>query len=474
METSKHLRVCKRLLSTLGAKKHGDLYNVTRTRNSASRMRTVTPENQYQRLEESATPLAKYPYSEQLKMKRAVLERALQKVVNITRHSKRGALPADVAASAEQNHGCLCPLEDMKPSPKIEGFRNKEELSVNTGVDGDPNTVGLTIGRGGNQLCVPCSGLVNTKPLHHGIVETFKSFLAQSRFRRRGADSADQASSSWCQVTIRSNEAGQVMLVPELKCREITQDVIDEAKDELLHFYCSRSPASQAVQSLYLRVRRRGSKVCHSQHHLHGDSHLAEEVLGYRFLISPQAFFQLNTPGAGVLYTQVQDMVQGCRPHTLLDVGCGTGTIGITMSSLVHRVVGLDVVQQAVQDARLNAGVNGVQNASFLWGSARQLMKTHLMEGDVLKLDGETMAVVNPSRNGLNKKAIQRLRCCEPIRHLVYISCKPRGNALINFLDLVVEESEDHPGEPFRAVKAVGVDMFPQTIHSELVLLFQR
>jgi hypothetical protein len=63
----------------------------------------------------------------------------------------------------------------------------------------------------------------------------------------------------------------------------------------------------------------------HSQHHILGDTHIYETVLGYKFRISPQAFFQLNTPAAQVLYTVVQDYVRQCRPSAVLDVGCGTG-----------------------------------------------------------------------------------------------------------------------------------------------------
>ena len=78
----------------------------------------------------------------------------------------------------------------------------------------------------------------------------------------------------------------------------------------------------------YLIFRYIRSRAYLTQQHILGDTHIYEEVLGYRFRISPESFFQLNTAGAQVLYTVVQDLVKACRPKTLLDVGCGTGVWG--------------------------------------------------------------------------------------------------------------------------------------------------
>ena len=106
---------------------------------------------------------------------------------------------------------------------------------------------------------------------------------------------------------------------------------------------------------------------CHSQ------------ILGFKFRISPDAFFQVNRGAAEVLYSTIRDM---CFPKadtgggeaqqggTLLDICCGTGAIGITMSPRVHRVVGIELIEQAVEDARHNAALNGVRNCEFHAGKA--------------------------------------------------------------------------------------------------------
>ncbi|XP_070189874.1 tRNA (uracil-5-)-methyltransferase homolog B-like isoform X2 [Littorina saxatilis] len=398
------------------------LYKVSFKRNSPKRMQTVTLENQYQRLMESAAPLSKFPYETQLEIKRCALMTALKKVVNIVKHNRVGAFTSEMEKMAEQNQGCICPLLDMMPSPKPEGFRNKEELNIWLGANGDPNTVGLMIGRGESGLCVPNDQLLNTKPLHNEVVKTFKSFLAQSKFKRRDPDRND-ITAHWSKVLIRSNEQGHVMLVPDLSCRQITQEVVDEAKEELRSYYSSGLQMLHGVHSLFMRVRRRGNKTHHHQYHICGDTHIYEEVLGYKFRISPEAFFQLNTPGAEVLYSVVQNLFKDRNVEMVLDIGCGTGTIGVVTSSLVNRVIGLDVIKQAIEDAEFNADLNGVSNASFHVGSARALLKSFMADGSILT--DETVAIVNPNRNGLNKKAILRLRCCKAIKHLIFISCKP-------------------------------------------------
>lgn len=312
---------------------------------------------------------------------------------------------------------------------------------------------------------------MNSKPLHSEVAKTFKLFLEHSQFRRKVVDELiTTRTDHWFKLMIRSNEQGDVMLVPELSCTEITEDVMKRATEEVSLFYSNQL---HLIKSLHLRFRYRSSRVYHSQHHLLGDSHIHETVLGYRFRISPEAFFQLNTSGAEVLYSTVQDLVKQCSPTAILDIGCGTGTIGILTSSLVDNVVGLDVVEEAVRDAEHNAVLNGVQNARYIVGGARQVLKGFLAD-DFNNLGTNTLAVVNPNRNGLSKKAIERIRSCKFIIHLIYISCKPHGNAVQNFVDLIVPENDDHPGSPFVAMKAIGVDMFPQTVHSELVLLFQR
>lgn len=211
---------------------------------------------------------------------------------------------------------------------------------------------------------------------------------------------------------------------------------------------------------------------CHSQ------------VLGFKFRISADAFFQVNRAAAEVLYSAVRHL---CVPNpedggartkvggTLLDVCCGTGAIGITVSPRVDRIIGIELIEQAVEDARHNAALNNLLNCEFIPGKAEVVLlglMSQLSSAD----GGLVAAVVNPARAGLHHKVIRALRNQPAIRRLVYVSCKPDGEAMRNFRELCCapDPQKKLTGEAFSPTLAVPVDMFPHTPHCEVVLLFER
>lgn len=159
---------------------------------------------------------------------------------------------------------------------------------------------------------------------------------------------------------------------------------------------------------------------------------------------------------------------------TLLDVCCGTGAIGITMSPKVNRVIGIELIEQAVEDARHNAALNSVLNCEFLPGKAEVVLPGLMPQ--LSSSGGGLTAVVNPARAGLHYRVIRALRNQPEIRRLVYISCKPDGEAMRNFIELCCapDSKKKLIEEAFSPTIAVPVDMFPHTPHCELVLLFER
>ncbi|XP_019714921.1 tRNA (uracil(54)-C(5))-methyltransferase homolog-B-like [Hippocampus comes] len=200
-------------------------------------------------------------------------------------------------------------------------------------------------------------------------------------------------------------------------------------------------------------------------------------MLGFSFRISPDAFFQVNRSAAQVLYSTVRDL---CVPNredgsgTLLDVCCGTGAMGITASPRVRRLIGVELVEQAVEDARHNAALNRLDKCQFVAGKAEVVLP-----GLVSQLgsgDGRLAAVVNPARAGLHHRVIRALRSQPAIRRLVYVSCKPEGEAMRNFRELCCapDPKRKLQGDAFSPSLAVPVDMFPHTEHCELVILFER
>lgn len=210
---------------------------------------------------------------------------------------------------------------------------------------------------------------------------------------------------------------------------------------------------------------------------------LCQQVLAFKFRISAEAFFQVNQAAAGVLYGIVRDI---CLPNseksggrvkpggTLLDVCCGTGAIGITMSPMVDRVIGIELIEQAVEDARYNAAFNNVLNCGFLSGKAEVVLPGLMPQ--LGSSNGGLTVVVNPARAGLHHRVVRAIRNQPAIHKLIYISCKPDGEAMRNFRELCCapDPKKKLTGEPFSPTLAVPVDMFPHTPHCELVLLFER
>jgi tRNA (uracil-5-)-methyltransferase len=219
------------------------------------------------------------------------------------------------------------------------------------------------------------------------------------------------------------------------------------------------------------------------------------------FQISPGAFFQVNTEGAEILYRLVVDKIREIAPdpsRTLLfDVCCGTGTIGLTClkAGVVGRVVGVDISEPAIMDAKRNASLNGystelsddsihadespvtrfvASRAELVLGReiqrVKQLQRRNDGPPDILQF----VAVVDPAREGLHADVIKAIRSNNQICHLVYVSCNPTATLVRDAALLCSPPTKRYTGRPFRIVAATPVDMFPLTNHCEMVMTFHR
>jgi tRNA (uracil-5-)-methyltransferase len=189
------------------------------------------------------------------------------------------------------------------------------------------------------------------------------------------------------------------------------------------------------------------------------------------------------------------------RPdHAVLDVCCCTGTIGLVCAPHVGRVVGVELSAAAVEDAKRNAVANGVANAVFLCERAEAVMKDVIQRASdapaptaAAAADGATassssagaaavpitnvVAIVDPPRGGLHPSVIRALRTCKPLKRIVYVSCNPTGSLIEDAVKLCAPQEENSAyarGPPLRPVLAVPVDLFPDTPHCEMVVLFER
>ncbi|MDO4332447.1 MAG: 23S rRNA (uracil(1939)-C(5))-methyltransferase RlmD [Eubacteriales bacterium] len=195
---------------------------------------------------------------------------------------------------------------------------------------------------------------------------------------------------------------------------------------------------------------------------LYGQDFFYEELLGLKFKISTFSFFQTNTYSAEVLYETAREYVgslldENGRPGSVVyDLYSGTGTIAQLMAPVAKKVIGVEIVEEAVEAAKKNAELNGLHNCEFL-------------AGDVLKvLDGISekpdFIILDPPRDGIHPKALAKI-IAYGVEKLVYISCKP--TSLARDLEVFIENG-------YEAVKCVPVDQFPWTANIESIVLLSH
>lgn len=192
---------------------------------------------------------------------------------------------------------------------------------------------------------------------------------------------------------------------------------------------------------------------------LWGADALTDTLCGLQFSISPLSFYQVNREQAERLYALAGTLANLHGSETLLDLYCGTGTIGLSMASQAGQVMGVEVVPQAVEDARRNAARNGIQNARFFCEDADAAAARLAAEG--LQPD---VVILDPPRKGCAPAVVHTVAAMAP-RRVVYVSCDPATLArdLAAFAQLGYTTREATP-----------VDMFPRTAHVETVVLMSR
>ncbi|MBO4903544.1 MAG: 23S rRNA (uracil(1939)-C(5))-methyltransferase RlmD, partial [Lachnospiraceae bacterium] len=200
-------------------------------------------------------------------------------------------------------------------------------------------------------------------------------------------------------------------------------------------------------------IRNDGTQI------LYGQDHFYEELLGLRFLITPFSFFQTNTRSAEVLYTTVRELVCGTgelNNSVIYDLYSGTGTIAQILAPVAKRVIGVEIVAEAVEAAKANAELNGLHNCEFVAGDVLKVLDDIEEKPDFIVLD--------PPRDGIHPKALNRI-IAYGVPNIVYISCKPTSLArdLPAFLDA---------GYSVRTVRPI--DQFPYTVHVETVALLSK
>lgn len=200
-------------------------------------------------------------------------------------------------------------------------------------------------------------------------------------------------------------------------------------------------------------VKNEGTEI------LYGADYFYEELLGLRFKISAFSFFQTNSLGAEVLYETVREFLGSLgtgQAGVIYDLYSGTGTIAQMMAPAAQKVIGVEIVEEAVLAARENARLNGLDNCEFIAGDVLKVLDTITDKPDAIILD--------PPREGVHPKALGRI-LDYGVEKMVYISCKP--TSLARDLEIMQERG-------YRVERGCCVDLFPGTVHVETCVLLGR
>ena len=218
--------------------------------------------------------------------------------------------------------------------------------------------------------------------------------------------------------------------------------------------------------------------ACDDMKLLFGKDYIIEEILGLKFKISPFSFFQTNTKGCEVLYSKARDYVMsgtvmGCslneksningkpspngeKDKVIFDLYSGTGTIAQMLAPVAKKVIGIEIVEEAVEAATENAKLNGLDNCEFIAGDVLKAIDLVEEKPDVIILD--------PPRDGINPKALEKILAFN-VSEMVYISCKP--TSLARDLEVITNRG-------YEVKRACAIDEFPGTGHVETVCLLSN
>lgn len=189
---------------------------------------------------------------------------------------------------------------------------------------------------------------------------------------------------------------------------------------------------------------------------LYGKDWITEKLLGLSFRVTLFSFFQTNSKGAELLYQTVREYIGDTNQKVIFDLYSGTGTIAQILAPVAKHVTGVEIVEEAVEAARINASLNGLENCSFLAGDVLKVIDELTQKPDLIVLD--------PPRDGIHPKALPKI-IAYGVPTIVYVSCKPTS---------LVRDREVFEAAGYHLVKARAVDMFPATGGIECVCLFKK
>ena len=346
----------------------------------------------------------------------------------------------------------------IKPSPKTEGYRNKMEFTFGDEYKDGPLALGM-----------------HKRGSFYDLVTVEHCQIVDNDFRIILKTTLDYFADKKIPYFHRMSHIGylrHLLVRKATKTGEILVDLVTSGQTENFNENELLEGWKEALTSIEYAGKIKG--ILHTRNDsvadvvknegtdvLFGEGFFYEEILGLKFKISPFSFFQTNSLGAEVLYeTARQFILEGnenaLNGSTVYDLYSGTGTIAQLMSPVCKEVVGVEIVEEAVEAAKENAKLNGLDNCKFLAGDVLKVIDEIEENPDFLILD--------PPRDGIHPKALEKL-IAYGVDRILYISCKPSSLA---------RDLEVFCARGYKVEKICCVDMFPGTVHVETVVLLSQ
>jgi 23S rRNA (uracil1939-C5)-methyltransferase len=253
-------------------------------------------------------------------------------------------------------------------------------------------------------------------------------------------------------IIIRTSTTGEVMLIVIFFHEDVSK------REALLKMVADNFPE---ITSLLYVINQKGNDTITDQDVLtfKGNDHIYEEMEGLRFKIGPKSFYQTNSLQAHELYKIVRNFAGLTGSEVVYDLYTGTGTIANFVAKSSQKVVGIEYVPEAIEDAKVNSAINNISNTTFFAGDMK-----NVLSADFIERNGHPDVIItDPPRAGMDLKVVETILDILPEK-IVYVSCNPATQAR----DLEILDQN------YKVMAVQPVDMFPHTHHVENVVLLQR
>lgn len=325
-------------------------------------------------------------------------------------------------------------------------YRNKAQYPVGLNSEGQPE-VGVFAQR--THTIIPIQTCLIQTEISQKIAKTILNFVKEKNI----------------QVYNEENQKGLlrniVIKVGKYTNRVMCILVVNDSKfnqeQELVKLLCEKYPE---IKTIVKNINNKNTNVILGKENinLYGNGYIEDKLGEYIFKISPMSFYQVNPVQAEILYTTAINQANLDKNDILFDLYCGIGTIGIFASKYVNKVYGIEIVPQAIEDAKENAKINDVKNIEFICGDVEVAFDELINKEKIVP----SAIIVDPPRKGLDNKTVENIAKIKPAK-LVYISCNPA--TMVRDLTKL---------ENIYNIKAIQpVDMFPWTNGVESITILE-